>query len=311
MTVLLTGGAGFIGSFVAESYLKKGFKVIILDNFSTGRQDNIKSIIGNPNLIIYDIDIKYPSVKDIVKKHAPDIINHHAAQKSIPNSINNPLSDANENIIGLLNIITSCKESQIKNFVYISSGGALSSSNEVITEDTKPGFESSYAITKFAGENYVKLYSNLLNFSYSILRYGNVYGPRQTREGECGVIPIFIENIIANTASYLYTYEDMPFGCVRDYVYVGDVAKANILATKKPINDIVNISSGKGEYIKSIYDCIKIVFDKDIPLLIKGPRQNDVKYSVLSSKKAKSLLNWEATTSLEEGIKTIFETYTM
>ncbi|MCL1994732.1 MAG: NAD-dependent epimerase/dehydratase family protein [Defluviitaleaceae bacterium] len=308
MTVLVTGGAGFIGSFVVESYLMEGYSVVVVDNYFSGAKNNLEDVKGNPSLTIYDADIKTSAITEIIAKHKPKIINHHAAQKSIPNSIENPTKDAAENVMGLLNILSACKENPIETFLYISSGGALSNSQDTITEDTPPGFSSPYAITKYAGENYVKLYSQLCNYSYTILRYGNIYGPRQVKEGECGVIPIFVENTLNKSPSQLFTYPDMPKGCVRDYAYVKDVAQANILATKNPINDTINISSGTGIYIKDIYESVQKAFGTNIPLEIHPPRQNDVKYSVLSNEKAKRLLGWSPKTTLEQGLREIYDT---
>ena len=303
MTVLVTGGAGFIGSFVAEYYLKEGYEVIVVDNFSTGKRENLDS--DNPSLTIYNADIKEIAISEIIAKHKPQIINHHAAQKSVPSSIEDPINDASENIIGLLNILCACKNNPIKTFLYASSGGALSNSENAITESDKPGFFSSYAITKYAGENYVKLYSQLYNYNYVVFRYGNVYGPRQVKDGESGVVPIFVENTLCGRKSQLFTYPNMPKGCVRDYIYVEDVAQVNMLATKNPINDTINISSGKGLYIKDIYESIQKTFGADIPLEIKGPRQNDIKYSVLDNTKAKELLKWDIKTDLEQGLREI------
>lgn len=304
--ILLTGGAGFIGSHIAKAYLSLGFKVIIIDDLSSGQKKNIEHIIDDNNLYFYKIDINNKNaLKCIFKEHKPQIINHHAAQKSVPFSVENPLNDLQTNLNGLLTLLEVVKEYPIEHFIYISSGGALS--KEIIGEEKSlesdmPSQESPYAINKYTGEKYIELYSKLLDYKYTILRYSNVYVPRQIADGECGVIPIFVNNILNNRESVLMTYDDMPNGCTRDYVYIDDVVNANVLALSHRINDVVNISSGKEESILSIYNTICDVFNKQVPINIKGPRLGDVKRSVLSNEKAKALLLWEYKVDLCEGL---------
>jgi len=314
-SVLLTGGCGFIGSHLAEAYVKEGYQVVVVDNLSSGKIKNLDGIKNNSNLVIYNIDIRdQEKLFEIIDKHRPTLINHHAAQKSVPYSVENPVYDVTENLIGLLNLVLACKEYPIKNFIYISSGGALS--KEIIGDDRSsesdaPQLESPYAITKYAGENYIKLYSKLFNFQYTGLRYGNVYGPRQIKDGECGVIPIFVENTINNTPSILMTYDDMPNGCTRDYVYVKDVVTANMLATNNPINDIVNISSSDEICIMDVYNCIQEVFETSVAINKQGPRLGDVRRSVLCNEKAKRVLGWEPKTDIMNGLRDIKKSYSL
>ena len=152
------------------------------------------------------------------------------------------------------------------------------------------------------------MYAQEFGFDYSILRYANVYGPRQIPDGECGVIPIFLENIINASESVLMTYNDMPRGCTRDYVFVYDVVEANMLVTENPINDVVNIGSGKEIAILDIYEEIENVFNKKIPISIAEHRPGDIKRSVLDCEKAKSILKWECKTSLKDGLMVLKET---
>lgn len=249
-------------------------------------------------------------MQEIMERHRPKIINHHAAQKSVPFSIENPKHDAQENIMGLLNLLELTKVYPIEKFIFASTGGALMNKSEMATEEDAESFLSPYAINKFASEKYIELYANLNKFAYSILRYGNIYGDRQSADGgETGVIPIFINNIFNNKHSILFAYDDMPNGCIRDYVFVGDVARANILATQKPINDMVNISSGEGLYIKEIYYIIQEIFKTNLPIETHGNRLNDVRISILSNEKAKKLLGWTPKITLREGLKEIKKSY--
>ena len=165
--------------------------------------------------------------------YRPQIVNHHAAQKSVPYSIDDPIMDESINIKGLLNLIVLSGKYKIESFTFASSGGALSGDideGEQSVENDTPQLMSPYAISKYTGEKYIKLYSELYGFKYTILRYANVYGPRQIVDGESGVIPIFMNNILEGKPSTLMAYEDMPKGCIRDYIYVSDVVEANMLS---------------------------------------------------------------------------------
>lgn len=309
--VLLTGGLGFIGSHIAEKYSELGYTIIIVDNLSSGKIDNIKKIKNNKNVIFVEVDIRNKEdLKEVFEEYRPDIINHHAAQKSVPKSVENPVLDNDINIIGLLNLIELAKEYSIENFIFASSGGALSKlivGDEKSKESDMPQLFSPYAITKFASESYLKLYAGLYGFKYTILRYANAFGPRQIADGECGVVPIFVNNVVADNKSILMTYDDMPRGCTRDYVYVEDIVEANILATNSSINDLVNIGSGLEVTMLDIYEMINEIYNKNLPIDIIGPREGDIKRSVLDISKAYEKLNWTPKVSLREGLEKIYE----
>ncbi|WP_036097572.1 SDR family NAD(P)-dependent oxidoreductase [Listeria floridensis] len=310
-TVLVTGGAGFIGSHLCEMYLKEGYKTICYDNFVSGKKENIEHLLNHENFHLKEADIcDEAALEEVFEAYKPNIINHHAAQKSVPYSVENPLYDLHENLEGLLKIIACIKKYPIETFVFISSGGALSSmleEGEQSSEDDKPQLISPYAITKFAGEQYIKLYAKELDFNFMILRYANVYGPRQVPDGESGVIPIFLNNIFAKKESVLMAFPDMPKGCTRDYVNVSDVVEANRLGTEHPINELVNIGSGKEEAILDIYEMILEVFQEDVPIRITGPRKGDIKRSVLAISRAGKLLDWKPKMSLRAGLENLKE----
>ncbi len=310
-TVLLFGGAGFIGSHVAEKYLGEGYKVVIVDNLSSGKLSNIQGI--RSQVEFYECDIRdQDKLRPIFEKHRPQIINFHAAQKSVPYSVENPSYDASINIMGLLNIIMLVKEFPIENFIFVSSGGALArvlGENEKSCECDKEQLLSGYAITKVAGEAYIKMYADIYGYEYTILRYSNVYGPRQVADGECGVVPIFVNNILANKDSLMMTYSDMPRGCVRDYINVEDVAEFNVLAAKNPTNETYNVGSGQGYFILDIFEKLKEVFESETNIEIVGPRTGDIKISVLDTTKASTKLGWETKINFDEGIKRLHKYY--
>lgn len=317
MKIVLVGGAGFIGSHIAEGYVNKGYEVIVVDNLSTGRLENIQALIDDKKITFYQCSIlDYEELEKIFEIHKPDIINNHAAQKSVPFSVENPIEDNSINIIGILNLIKLAEKYNIKKFLNASSGGALS--KEIIIDGDKskeedmPLLFSPYAITKYASEKYLELYSELYGFDYIGLRYANVFGPRQVAEGDCGVIPIFVKNISEKKESILMTYDDMPDGCTRDYIYVTDVADINIKATEltTKTNGVYNLGLGKEFTIGGIYKKLIDAFGVDYPLIKQGPRKGDVKRSVLDCSKARTELGFQATVSMDEGIKKLVASYT-
>ncbi|WP_244833029.1 SDR family NAD(P)-dependent oxidoreductase [Clostridium sp. BJN0001] len=309
--VLLTGGAGFIGSNIAEGYLRDGYEVIIVDNLSSGSLNNIKHLLDNENLTFCNVDIRdFGRLDEVFERYRPDIINHHAAQKSVIYSVENPRYDLSINIIGFLNLLDLAHKYDVKRIITVSSGGALSKEiigDEKSKETDMPQLISPYSIDKFLAEKYINIYAEKYDFQYNVLRYANVYGPRQIADGECGVIPIFLDNIYNNKQSILMTYDDMPRGCTRDYVYVDDIVNSNLLATEKFTNEVINIGSGEEVSILDIYDEIVNVFDVEPNIIVKGPRKGDVKRSVLDSSKAKELLGWEINIKLEEGLTKLRE----
>jgi len=308
-TVLLTGAAGFIGSHVAEAYLSEGFRVVGVDDLSSGTRENMAVCEKSADFIFREGSIcDRGFVAGLMQEYRPQLINHHAAQKSVPASVEDPFLDADINIMGLLNLVMACEASPIEQFIFASTGGAMAAApvGERLPDETdKPQLQSPYAITKFASEQYIACYGALFGFDYTALRYGNVYGPRQIPAGECGVIPIFVENALANRPSTLFAYPDMPDGCTRDYVHVYDVVAANLAATRTPANTAINIATGTELSIGHIYRALMTALNKNLPLQTAGPRPGDLRRSVISPALAKQLLGWEAKIGLEEGLATL------
>lgn len=304
--VLVTGGAGFIGSHVCDTYVADGYEVLCVDNLSSGKRANIAHLLDSAHFQFVEADITHPeAMAALFASFQPTIVNHHAAQKSVVTSLEDPLYDLDINGKGLLVLLACIQKHPIDTFVYVSSGGALSKvieGDETSREEDTPQLISPYAITKYAGEQYLAIYAEAYGFAYTVLRYANVFGPRQIPDGECGVVPIFVNNIVANQTSVLMTYPDMPRGCTRDYVYVGDVAEANRLATIRPLNTVVNIGSGEEIAILDIYETIAAIFEKESNIRIEGPRAGDVKRSVLSNARAKARLGWQPQINLEVGL---------
>ncbi len=313
--ILFTGGAGFIGSHIVEKYIELNHEVIIVDNFSSGKMSNLNNVVNSPLCHIENCDItNVEELEKVFIKYQPTVINHHAAQKSVSYSVENPIYNAMINEIGLLNLITLGVKYKIDKFIYVSSGGALSKeilNDEKSCENDIPQLKSPYAITKYCGEHYLRNYSELYGFSWIGLRYANAYGPRQIADGECGVIPIFLNNLFAQKESILFTYEDMPRGCTRDYIYINDIVDFNVLAlnTDKGLNDVYNIGSGIELPILDIYDELIKVFETNIPIRIAGPRLGDIKRSVLDTAKAQRIFGWKPTFTLSTGLNDLKKNY--
>lgn len=310
MKILVTGGAGFIGSHVVDKYIKQGHDVIVVDNFHSGKKENV-----NRAAKFYQIDIRSKKIERIFKIEKPDIINHHAAQISIPASLKDPIFDAEVNTIGFLNILQCSIKCGTKKIILASSGGAIyGEATEYPTSEKCPPIPlSPYAITKLISEYYLNFYRHKYGLDYTILRYANIYGPRQIPYGEAGVVAIFIENLLSGKPSVICHFPDEPDGMIRDYCYVEDVVKASIYVLEKGSGEIFNIGTGKPTRTKDLYkDIYKLISNDNSALktLSSGPaRDGDIKKSCLNITKAKKILGWVPKFSLKEGLTKTIQWY--
>jgi len=306
MRILITGGAGFIGSHLADQYLALGHEVILVDNLSTGQEKNI-----NPQAKFYLLNISSPELEKVFALEKPDLVNHHAAQVSVPLSVRDPFTDLDTNAKGTLNILENCVKYQTQKIIFISSGGAIyGEANEYPTsENYLPHPLSPYGIHKYLSELYIFYYHQTSAINYTILRYANVYGPRQVPHGEAGVVSIFIEQLLANTTPFLYAYPDTPDGMIRDYIFVDDVIRANVLALKRGDNQTINIGTGiattTGQLLREIARQLK----KPYQPLLGIQRPGDIKQSCLQVSHAEQELGWRAEFSLAEGIQQTIRYY--
>lgn len=291
--VLITGGAGFIGSHVADEYIAAGHDVAIVDNLFTGRKENL-----NPTARFYETDIRSDDLDAIFRQEQPEVVNHHAAQMSVPESVRNPRFDADVNILGFINILECAARHGVKKIIFISSGGAIYGEADVYPtpETYAPRPLSPYAIAKLVSEHYLKFYNHQYGLNYTILRYANIYGPRQIPKGEAGVVSIFIENLLAGRLSVINAFPDEPQGMERDYCFVGDVAKANIAAASAGATGVFNIGTGTATKTTDLYNMIYDALDTPKPeraIPERAPaRQGDIRRSCLHTEKALSALGW-------------------
>ncbi len=308
MKILVTGGAGFIGSNVVDGYIGAGHKVLILDNLYTGKRVNV-----NPEARFYEMDIRSPDAARVILEEHPDILNHHAAQMSVPASVSDPGFDADVNIRGFLNLLEAAVKSDVKKVIFISSGGAIYGEAEEYptSESYNPKPLSPYAITKYSSEHYLAYYRHQYGLDYTTLRYANVYGPRQVPHGEAGVVAIFMNNLIEGTRSMLNHFPEDDRGMVRDYCFVGDVVSANIAVLNRGSGDFFNIGTGQGTKTGDLYAKILNVMRKtgtsvseDLYEMKKQlARPGDLKRSRLNIQKAADTLGWKPRVELNAGIR--------
>lgn len=299
--ILVTGGAGFIGSHVVDLFVEKGFEVVVLDDLSTGRASNL-----NPAAKFYRMDIRDPKLRDVFEAERPDYISHHAGQMDVRRSVVQPLFDADVNILGSINLIECAKEFGVKHFVYISTGGAVYGEPErVPCEETDPiNPICQYGASKHTVEHYLFMYHVNYGLKYTVLRYPNVFGPRQDPHGEAGVVAIFTGRMIAGEPVVIYGDGDQ----TRDFVYVSDCALANYLAvTVDHQPGIYNLGWGLPTSVNDIFSTLARVTDYQRSVQCGPAKVGETRHIYLNASKAKRDLGWSATISLEEGLRRTVE----
>lgn len=299
MKILVTGGCGFIGSHLVDAYISGGHEVTVIDDLSTGTIENL-----NKQARFIEKDIADPDLPDVLGNQTFDVINHHAAQINVRTSVDDPLLDARTNIIGGLNILYYGIRHGLKLFIFASSGGTVYGEPKQfpITEDFLIDPASPYGIAKATFERYLAVFSDLHQFKPVILRYANVYGPRQISKSEAGVISIFIENILNKKMCTIYG-DGMQ---TRDYVYVADVVDANVRALT---SDALTVNIGT-EIETSVNDLISIlseIVNAKVAYEHDQPRAGEVFRNVVSIEKARQQLKWQPQTNLKQGIQQTFE----
>lgn len=300
--ILITGGAGFIGSNLAETYIKNGFQVALLDNFSSGKKEFI-----HKECIVFQGNIcDKPFVENVFKTFQPQIVSHHAAHISIRDSLKNSFFDAEQNILGALNIFDFAGKNQVKNIVFASTGGAMiPTSCDIFPSPEQEGnlvLESPYAISKFCAEKYLRFFEKKYEFCATIFRYANVYGPRQTPKGEAGVISIFLAQLLAQKIPIIFGDGNQ----TRDFLFIEDLLSAHLLATKKNFSGTFHLGVGNETSLLDLYKIItKLLGENRTPSFEKA-RSGELLRSCLDSSKFQKISGWAPQVSLENGIaKTI------
>ncbi len=296
MKILVTGGAGFIGSWVADAFIAEGHEVLVLDNLSSGIIENLPQKAEFIQGDITDREV----VDKVISGFKPDIVNHHAAQIDVRKSLENPMFDAGVNIIGSLNLLESCVSNSVGKFIFASTGGAIYGEPEDIPADesTPPMPISPYGTSKYAVEKYLQYYKHIHSLDYVALRYANVYGPRQNPHGEAGVIAIFCSRMLSSDDCLVFGDGKQ----TRDYVYAGDVARANVLALGASEGSY-NIGTEIETSVNGLIDELKSASGEDFNVKYMDPRPGEVQSISLDVKLAGKVLGWTPETALSEGIK--------
>jgi len=300
LKVLVTGGAGFIGSNVADGLIEEGHEVIVVDDLSNGREENISD-----KAVFYKVDIRDKKLEDVIKSEKPDIVIHNAAQLSVRVSVEDPLLDADINIIGGLNLINICQKNKVRKVIFASSGGTVYGDQSQFPADeshpTNP--ISPYGVAKLSTENYLYYFLKVYGLDYIALRYANIYGPRQDPHGEAGVVAIFSKKILAGEAP-LINGDGLQ---TRDYTYVDDVVKVNIAAIKSDFTGPVNIGTGVETDVITLFNVLKDASGEDIEEIHGPAKTGEQKRSVLDNSLAGKVLDWKPEVSIEEGLKLTYK----
>ncbi len=294
-TALVTGGAGFIGSTLATALIEAGWKVAVLDDLSRGRREQVPA-----GAELYVCDIATPHLRDVMTTVRPEVVFHHAAQIDVRRSVNEPLLDTGINVVGTVNVLQSCVDAEVRRVVFASSGGAIYGDTEAIPTPEGHAAEpaSHYGAAKQCGEVYGGVYNRLYGLEFTALRYANVYGPRQDPHGEAGVVAIFAQRLLAGTAAVI-NGDGLQ---TRDYVFVDDVVRANLLAAEGPVG-AYNIATGVETDVLTVYGLLAAAAGSVGPPEHGPAKPGEQLRSCLDNRQAAEMLGWEPVTQLGDGLR--------
>jgi UDP-glucose 4-epimerase len=299
--ILVTGGAGFIGSHVTDGFIALGAEVAVFDNLSTGRREFVHS-----QARFFEGDLTRPGeIEGAIAEFRPDVVNHHAAQIDVRRSVEDPLHDAHSNVLGALALLQSCARHGVRKLIYASSGGAIYGEGRDLParEQHTISPESPYGVSKFTVELYLPIWKALHGLDYTTLRYPNVYGPRQNPLGEAGVNAIFIGLMLEGRRPRIFGDGAQ----VRDYLYVGDVVEANRLALSKGSGETMNLGTGVGVSVTDIVRELNRILGTALEPIHEPPRPGEVRRIFLDAARAERSLGWRPKTSFAEGLRLTVE----
>ncbi|MBD3183717.1 NAD-dependent epimerase/dehydratase family protein [Candidatus Poribacteria bacterium] len=302
MKVLVTGGAGFIGSHVVDRIVEEGHEVVVVDDLSAGVESRL-----NPNAKFYNMDIRSPELAEVFEAEKPQVVDHHAAQTKVIRSVREPMYDCWVNMEGSINLIHLSYRYGVEKFIYSSTGGAMYGEPEYLPVDEVHPINplSPYGASKHSVEHYIFMYGVNYGLKYAILRYPNIYGPRQDPYGEAGVVAIFTQKMLKGKRPNIFGDGT----ATRDYVYVGDVVNANILALENADKLICNLGSCRETSVNRIFQLIKSETGFKLEPIYTPKRVGEVQRIYLTNERAKAELGWHPAVSIQEGIKKTVEYY--
>jgi UDP-glucose 4-epimerase len=295
MKVLVTGGAGFIGSHIVDALMARGDQVIVIDNLSTGNPANL-----GPGILLHRLDIRHSATADLIRSEAPDAIVHQAAQMSVSRSVARPVFDAEVNVLGTLNLLEAARQVRAR-FVFASTGGALYGEAAALptSENTPTWPISPYGVGKLASEHYLFAYQQQYGLSYAALRYANVYGPRQSAAGEAGVVAIFSTTLLEGTAPTI-NGDGLQ---TRDYIYVADVVRANLAALDSTRCGHFNVGTSQQTSVDELFAAIALLTRSPLEPFYGPPRAGDLRRSALDCRLIARELGWNPEFTLQKGLR--------
>jgi UDP-glucose 4-epimerase len=296
MKILVTGGAGFIGSHVVDAMLSAGHEVVIVDDLSTGRRQNL-----NPKARLYEVDIRSPELAEVFERERPEIVDHHAAQMDVRRSVAEPLFDADINVRGTLNLLEMARTYGTRKVIYVSTGGAVYGEPRYLPCDEDHPIDPicQYGVSKHVVEHYLLVYKHLYGLDYTVLRYANVYGPRQNPRGEAGVVAIFTGRMLASQPVTINGSGEQE----RDFVYVGDCARGNVLAVEKGSGGIYNLGTSRGISINLLFSELANIIQYPSKPNMGPAKAGETLKIYLDARRAQAQLGWSPTVSLEQGLR--------
>ena len=300
MRILVTGGAGFIGSHVVDTYIEAGHEVFVVDDLSTGKLANL-----HPRAHFLHADLLDLAVRKLIASEKIEVINHHAAQMDVRRSVADPLFDARVNLLGMLNVLEGAREAKVKKVIFSSSGGTVYGEQTAFPADETHATQpiSPYGVSKRSGEHYLYFYSVEYGIPYVALRYANIYGPRQDPHGEAGVVAIFTLRLLSNDQPIINGDGKQ----TRDYVFVKDVARANLAALQTDFCGSINIGTGIETDVNQLFQHLRSFTQSSLPERYGPAKPGEQRRSVLAWDRAKEVLGWSPTVGVDEGLRQTVE----
>jgi len=296
MKIIVTGGAGFIGSHVVDAYVAAGHDVIVVDDLSTGHRENL-----NPRARFHALDIQDPRTAELLRDERPDVLNHHAAQMDVRRSVADPLFDARVNVLGTIHLLEAARQAGVRRVVFVSSGGAVYGEQETFpaSESHATNPLSPYGVSKRTGELYAFFYQAEYRLPFTALRYANVYGPRQDPHGEAGVVAIFTGKMLRGEPVTVNGDGQQ----TRDYVFVGDVARANVLALEREVTGPVNIGTGVETDVNALARLLLEATGSRSEVRHGPAKAGEQRRSVVDARRASERLGWRPEVALRDGLR--------
>lgn len=301
MKVLVTGGAGFVGSHIVDQLIARGDQVVVVDNVSSGKKSQV-----NQQAVFYHVDIRSEELKEILAKERPEVVIHQAAQIHVDTSVKNPALDAEINILGSINLLEACRLAGVNKLVYASSAAVYGTPHYLPIDEKHPIAPlAGYGISKYTVEHYLSVYHQLYGLKYTILRYANVFGLRQDPRGEGGVISIFINKVLEEQPLTIFGDGEQ----TRDYIYVEDVARANLAAIERGDGEVLNVGTGVKTSLNEVVRQFETITGKKLEVQYGPDRAGDIKHSYFNNEKVRRVLAWEPRVSFAEGLSKTYEYY--